>query len=355
MVSSKPSAHLTSIDIFSGCGGLSEGMHKAGFDTKVAIEVDSIAASTFQLNHPATKVIKKDVRAVSGTEIRKELGRGTLHLLAGCPPCQGFSSVRRLNRRAPIEDERNDLLNEYVRLVVELKPLTLMLENVAGLIGFELFNNAIETLQDVGYNWLDYDVVNVRDYGVPQRRRRLVLVGSRLGPIRVAKPEVPRKTVRQTIEDLPLPSESNDPLHKIFPTHTPRIQERIELTPENGGSRGDLPPSYTLECHTDSKIGFHDIYGRLRWDDQSSTITGGCLNPSKGRFLHPTQHRCISAREAALLQTFPPTYKFPTDISRASLALMIGNALPPDFSYLQSKQIHDHLVQHQKTKLASAV
>ena len=122
--------------------------------------------------------------------------------------------------------------------------------------------------------------------------------------------------------------------------------KRIRLTPKNGGSWKDLPEEYVLNCHKKENIGFNDIYGRLRWDDYSSTITGGCLNPSKGRFLHPEQDRVISAREAALLQSFPPKYKFPTDISKGSLALLIGNALPPKFSEIQSLNIHRHLEKH---------
>lgn len=117
----------------------------------------------------------------------------------------------------------------------------------------------------------------------------------------------------------------------------------IKLVPKNGGGRKDLPDEYILECHKKEGVGFNDVYGRLRWDDFSTTITGGCLNPSKGRFLHPEHNRCISAREAALLQSFPNDYKFPTNIPKQSLALLIGNALPPKFSYIQSNNIKSHL------------
>ncbi|HBE82987.1 MAG TPA: DNA (cytosine-5-)-methyltransferase, partial [Blastocatellia bacterium] len=134
--------------------------------------------------------------------------------------------------------------------------------------------------------------------------------------------------------------------HKVVANHTNNVLERIELTPVNGGSRKDLPEEYTLACHVRIDSGFNDIYGRLRWDDVSSTITGGCLNPSKGRFLHPEQHRCISAREAALLQSFPASYKFAKNTSKTDLAQMIGNALPPKFSYYQSKNIYNHLKTH---------
>ena len=174
------------------------------------------------------------------------------------------------------------------------------------------------------------------------------MVGSRLGEIKVAEPLKEKKTVRQTIGKLPLPEKSKDPIHKIFPIHTPDVQKRIELTPKNGGSRKDLEKKYSLKCHEADNVGFNDVYGRLRWDDYSTTITGGCLNPSKGRFLHPEQNRNISAREAALLQSFPANYKFPVDIPKTNLALLIGNALPPKFSYYQSENIRQHILQHLK-------
>lgn len=221
-----------------------------------------------------------------------------------------------------------------------------MMENVPGLIHYDLFEEAIKTLKECGYKWIDYKVVNVKNYGVPQSRRRLVVVGSRLGPIKVAEPNKKKRTVRDAIAHLPIPDQSKDPIHKIFPTHGVEVQKRIRLTPPNGGSRKDLPIEYALPCHGKKNVGFNDVYGRLRWDDYSTTITGGCLNPSKGRFLHPEQHRCISAREAALLQSFPPNYKFLPDTPKDKLALLIGNALPPRFSYYQSLNIKEHLLSY---------
>jgi len=338
--------NLYSIDIFSGCGGLTEGMHQANFKTKIAFEIDQIASKAYRLNHPRTKVITKDIRKVSIAEIKRKLQGTKIHLLAGCPPCQGFSAIRTLNKAKPIADERNNLIMEYIRLVRALKPYAIMMENVPGLVKYDLFKKAIKILTEELNYQIDFKVVNVKDYGVPQSRKRLVLVGSRFGPIQVAIAPNLKMTVRQTIEHLPIPRNSVDPIHKILPTHIPSVQRRIELTPKNGGSRKDLPKEYRLKCHEDENIGFNDIYGRLRWDDYSSTITGGCLNPSKGRFLHPEQNRNISAREASMLQSFPENYKFPSDIPKAKLALLIGNALPPKFSYYQSENIKKHLLEH---------
>jgi DNA (cytosine-5)-methyltransferase 1 len=335
---------LISIDLFSGCGGLTSGLTKAGFKTKVAVEIDCDAVNTFKKNHKKTKVIQKNIREIKISEIKKLLKKKQLHLLAGCPPCQGFSSVRRLNGKN-IHDERNNLIMEYLRFVKSLKPLTLMMENVPALEKYYLFKEMVSQLNELGYN-TQYKIVNVKDYGVAQRRRRLVLVGSRLGEISVAEGINTKVTVRDVIGKMNPVTKTKDKIHQIFPAHTTKVFERIKLTPKNGGSRSDLPKKFTLECHKKVNVGFNDIYGRLRWDDYSTTITGGCLNPSKGRFLHPEKNRTITAREAAMLQSFPKGYKFPTDIGITSLALLIGNALPPKFSYIQSKNIKQHLDNH---------
>lgn len=338
-------ARFNSVDLFSGAGGLTLGMKKAGFQTKVAIEINESAVKTFRLNHKKTTVITEDIREVSSDDIASHFNGEPLHFLAGCPPCQGFSSIRRLNKRN-VRDKRNSLVLEYLRIVKELRPLTIMMENVPNIENYFLFRRLISELKEAGYH-VDYKVVNIKDYGVPQSRKRLVLVGSLLGEIKVATGlRVNPETVRKFIAKLPKPADSEDWLHKIVATHSPEVQERIRLTPKNGGSRKDLPKKYTLECHKPENNGFNDIYGRLRWDDVSSTITGGCLNPSKGRFLHPEQDRCISAREASILQSFPLNYKFARETSKTDLALMIGNALPPRFSFYQSQNVYRHLQEH---------
>ena len=333
---------FTAIDLFSGVGGLSEGLRQAGFKTKYAFEIDEVASRSYSINHKEVKVITKDIRKVDMNEIKASLQDEKIHLLAGCPPCQGFSAIRRLNKPNPVADDRNDLIDEYVRFIKELNPFTFMMENVPGLALSPNFEEAVKELKAIGYI-VNYKTVNVKDYGVPQNRKRLVMIGSRLGPIDIAKASNKKVTVRDKIGGLPHPENSSDELHKIFPKHTKRIQDLIRDIPHDGGSRKDLGESRQLECHKKANVGFNDVYGRLRWDDYSTTITGGCLNPSKGRFLHPEQDRCISAREAALLQSFPKNYKFPTDVPISKIALMIGNALPPQFCKIQARNIKKHL------------
>lgn len=339
---------LISIDLFSGVGGLTQGLHKAGFKTKLAFEIDQTASKAYKLNHRKTEVITEDIRKVSIEDVKVKLHGQTIHLLAGCPPCQGFSSIRRLNKPSPVDDDRNKLILEFVRFIKELKPYTFMMENVPGLALDKSFEDAIKEIESAGYFKPDWKIVNIKDYGVPQNRRRLVLVGSRLAPLLVANPNKNNKkrTVRQVIGKLPRPEESNDPIHNIFPAHTDKVQTLIKDIPKDGGSRKDLGKNRQLKCHQKENVGFNDVYGRLRWDDYSTTITGGCLNPSKGRFLHPEQDRCISAREASMLQSFPKNYKFPQDAPRNKLALMIGNALPPLFSKVQAENIKNHIAAH---------
>jgi DNA (cytosine-5)-methyltransferase 1 len=336
---------FNAIDLFSGIGGLTEGLKKAGFGVKVALEIDKTASDAYKMNHHQTSMLVEDIRLISKDDIERITGKNRVHLLAGCPPCQGFSSIRRLNRLKPVDDKRNDLIREFVRFVKELKPHTFMMENVPGLILSESFKESVDFMKNELKYYLDYDIINVKNYGVPQNRKRLVMLGSCLGPINIDREKKRSFTVKEAIGNLPLPEESSDPLHKMYPKHTERIQAMIRDIPHNGGSRIDLGPDRQLKCHTVENRGFHDVYGRLRWD-YSSTITGGCLNPSKGRFLHPEQDRCITAREAALLQSFPKNYKFPTNCSKDSIALMIGNALPPRFSYYMAKTIKRHLEEY---------
>lgn len=336
------------IDLFSGCGGLSEGLKQAGFKIVAAIEIVPEAIKAYKLNHKRTKVISKDIRDVDCEEIKKLLQGKTLHMLAGCPPCQGFSSIRRLNRKKSVKDDRNNLVLEYLRFVRELKPLTIMMENVPSLKDYYLFKQVVRELEKIGYK-IEVKVVNVKNYNVPQNRKRLIMVGSLLDEIHIAEGNNEKVTVRDVIAKLPEPDKAIDPLQKVVAKHTAEVNRRIILTPKDGGSWKDLPPKYILDCHKKKNVGFNDVYGRLRWDDYSATITGGCLNPSKGRFLHPEQNRVITPREAALLQSFPPNYKFPLDIPKQALALLIGNALPPKFSYYQSMNIKKHLDKYIKT------
>jgi DNA (cytosine-5)-methyltransferase 1 len=322
----KPSA----IDLFSGCGGLSHGLKKAGFNVVVAVELDETAKQTYQLNHPEVRLLNEDIRKIDAEKLRRslKLKKGDLGLLAGCPPCQGFSRMRTKNGERAARDPRNALVEDFLRFVEAFLPKTIMMENVPALIRHQRFGALRARIKNLGYG--DFvDVLDAANYGVPQRRRRLIFLASRIHKPMPAIPE--RKiTVRQAIKSLQKIEGSRDALHRMPENRSAAVIELIKHIPKNGGSRLDLPERFHLECHKKSE-GFFDVYGRMRWDDVAPTITSGCSNPSKGRFLHPIKNRTITLREAAVLQGFPRAYKFNTMHGKERIALMIGNALPPPF------------------------
>lgn len=323
---------LIAIDMFCGCGGLTTGLKRAGFDVIGAVELGKKIIKTYRANHRETITWNKDIRLVTVRAVKRRLRikKGQLDLLAGCPPCQGFSSIRTLNGARAIDDPRNHLVSEFSRFVVGLRPKAVMLENVPELSNDPEFEQFCAKMKKLGYhgNW---KIVDAADYGVPQRRKRLIYMAAKRKAVRFRRSHTPVrvKTVKDAIGGLQPAGQSGDKLHDIPENRTPRISRMIELIPPDGGSRSDLPVLYRLPCHQRCD-GFKDVYGRMRWDDVAPTITGGCFNPSKGRFLHPTENRAITIREAALLQGFPRRYKFRGTKSKSELATMVGNAIPPD-------------------------
>jgi DNA (cytosine-5)-methyltransferase 1 len=322
---------LTAIDLFSGCGGLTQGLKDAGFKVVCAVEIDEKALATYKLNHPRVPIAGRDIRHVSTEKILELAGllRGELDLLAGCPPCQGFSSIRRKNKPRAVADDRNDLIEHFERLALALYPKLLMLENVPKLVSYGKFKSFVKRLKAVGYE-VKFKVIDVAEYGVAQRRKRLILSASRIGVAVIAEPLKSRLNVRDIIGGLPTAGISGDYLHDALNNRSPRIQALIASIPKDGGSRSSLPIEMQLKCHQHT-TGFGDVYGRMKWDAPAPTITGGCGSPSKGRFLHPDQNRGITLREASLLQGFPQNYKFDLSHGRDAISLMIGNALPPPF------------------------
>ncbi|HDX2274101.1 TPA: DNA cytosine methyltransferase, partial [Escherichia coli] len=269
--------------------------------------------------------------------------------LAGCPPCQGFSSLRTKNKTVAVFDERNELIFNFLDFVKVFFPKVVMVENVPALAFDERINMFTSELKKLGYH-IDDNSVLIEDaskFGVPQRRKRMVLLASRYGELTRAQKNSNLITVRDAIGHLARPENSNDPLHNILERRTEKVKKIISLIPKDGGSRSQLPYEYWLPCHKRYPNGFRDVYGRMRWDDVAPTITSGCTNPSKGRFLHPEQDRAITLREAALLQTFPSDYYFPIQFGKDKAALMIGNALPPEFIKRHAELIKEHITKNE--------
>ena len=319
------------IDVFCGCGGLTLGLKQAGFTVIGALDNDPLSVETYRKNHPEVQVWQQDIRDANilGMKRRLHLRKGQLDLLAGCPPCQGFSSMRTLNGARRVDDYRNDLVLEFLRFVEGFRPKAVMLENVPGLATDRRMKFFTRRVRKLGYS-TDCKVLDAADYGVPQRRRRLVMLAAQGGKLSFPVPDAARMTVADAIRGLPAPGESGDAAHDVIENRSARIRALISRIPKDGGSRTDLPERAQLPCHRRCD-GFKDVYGRMAWDKPAPTITGGCFNPSKGRFLHPEEDRAITLREAALLQTFPRSYLFPDCSSKSAVALMIGNALPPEF------------------------
>ena len=184
-------------------------------------------------------------------------------------------------------------------------------------------------MEELGYEG-KAKILNAMNYGVPQRWRRLIYVAGLQRPAKFARLSRITKTVRDTIWTLHPVGSGKDAIHDMPENRTPKVLSLIKQIPKDGGSRTDLPEEVQLECHKKCN-GFKDVYGRMAWDKPAPTITSGCSNPSKGRFLHPTENRAITLREASLLQGFPKRYRFPNTSSKQAVALMIGNALPPEF------------------------
>ena len=336
----------TAIDLFSGAGGLSQGLKQAGFDVVGAVESVPTYAESYQMNHPKTNLKLSDITKIDPEEYMKELGLnpGELDLLAGCPPCQGYSTIGTRNRGQQ-NDPRNELVYEVLRFALAFQPKTIMMENVPALANDPRLAGLRKQLEELGYK-IDVKVLKMTHYGVPQARRRMIMLGSRLGDIEVVKEEIDSeemRTVRDAISILPPAGNNSDPLHISDETRrSDKVKKLISLVPKDGGSRTDLPEEYQLECHKKT-TGFRDVYGRMAWDQPSPTITGGCNNPSKGRFLHPEEDRVITLREAALLQTFPVDYKFSFKSGKSGVAMMIGNALPPAFIEYHARNLMNHL------------
>lgn len=322
----------TAVDLFAGAGGLTLGLRRAGFRVVGAIEDDPLAVETYRRNHPEVRVWSEDIRTVPVTDVARRLGLrpGTLDLLAACPPCQSFSSLRTLNHGRRIRNPREkDLVLECLRFVRGLRPKAVMIENVPGLISDSRLRAVRRELHRLGYRSV-CRVLDAADYGVPQRRRRMILLASRVGTPTLPAGNGRLCSVRDAIAGLPPAGRSGDPLHDHGENRSERVRALIRRIPRDGGSRVELGGRAQLACHK-RVAGFYDVYGRMAWNAVSPTITSGFVNPSKGRFLHPSRNRTITLREAALLQTFPPRYWFSLRRGKYPLAALIGNALPPRF------------------------
>lgn len=341
------------IDLFCGIGGLSYGLKCQGMKILAGFDLDYTCQYAYETN-TGGKFYYRDVKTISGDEINKLYSqkKNVLKVLAGCAPCQPFSSYAFKNKNK--DKDKYNLLYEFGRLVKEVHPDIVTMENVPAIASFKLKSvlaDFVEVLQNEGYT-VKYKVVYCPDYGIPQTRKRLVLLASRLGNIDLISPTHKKEnyvTVKDAIGHLP-PLEAGqgcptDALHRCRAL-SPLNLQRLKSTPY-GGSWKDWPADLMLECHKkESGKSFGSVYGRMVWEEPSPTMTTLCTGIGNGRFGHPVQNRAISAREAALFQTFPITYKFfpnEHEVSLTKASRYIGNAVPPKLGEVIAQSIKNHI------------
>lgn len=354
-------ADVVLADFFAGCGGTSLGFSHAGIAPALAVDWEPDAAATFRLNFPETAVIEGDIRYLEVDEVHAALRSSgdKIRLFAGCAPCQPFAG----HRHEPTHrDGRSLLLLEFLRFVEALGPELIFVENVAGMQRLSASQGPFaEFVDEVSKtHHVAYDTVSSADYGVPQTRRRLVFVASRLGPIDMPEPthgprtEHPHATVREWISDLPpLAAGHEDPdvsSHRAMRLSSLNLA-RIRATPE-GGDRRDWPRHLWPDCHRGGFGGHTDVYGRLSWDKKAPALTTRCISYSNGRFGHPDQDRALSAREAARLQTFPVDFQFCGSL--ASQARQIGNAVPVALARRFGHHLMEHAAKFARDRIAGA-
>lgn len=346
----------TAIDLFCGAGGLSLGLRQARFRVAAALDVLPLAVESYRMNFPRVPVICGDIRDAKGSQLLElaNLRVGELDLLAGCPPCQGFSALRTKHRQTAVDDHRNDLVLEFLRLIHETKPRFVLMENVPGLKKDGLLRQFTDSLTRDGYS-VSCDTLDVATFGVPQRRRRFVLVAARETEARLATGNAEARSVHDAIgSELGRAGESGDPLHDHGEHRAAHVQAVIAAIPKDGGSRADLHPALQLECHRRASARgdgwWRDSYGRMAWERPAPTITGGCVNPGKGRFLHPTEDRAITLREALLLQGFPDGYRLSLRRGKHPAAELVGNAIPPAFVQAQAREMRQTVMASRKGK-----
>lgn len=349
MVNSKSEA-VRCIDLFCGAGGLTHGLSKTGVNVIAGIDLDPKCRFPYETNNLST-FIEKDVHEVSGCELINLFGNAKVKMLAGCAPCQPFSTYSQPNRQKR-NDSKWDLLSSFGRLVEDSKPNIVTMENVPHLLHHRVFKGFLKKLEQ--YNvW--HEVVDCQQYGVPQTRKRLVLIASTFGEIKLLSPhelKSRRKTVRQAISNLPElkagQCDQNDPLH--IASSLSEINLRRIKASKPGGTWEDWDSSLVASCHQKgSGKTYKSVYGRMEWDSPAPTITTQCFGFGNGRFGHPEQDRAISLREAAILQTFPKSYKFIDSGERVKfnvLGRLIGNAVPVRIGEVVGRSIVAHLREH---------
>lgn len=319
---------IEAVDLFCGIGGLTAGLLKSGIKVRAGYDIESACRFGYEHNNNAT-FVHKDVKDVTADEINSWYSQGAVRLLAGCAPCQPFSTYSH-GRDASLS-EKYPLLYHFARLIEEVNPELVTMENVPDVTKHEVYHDFVSKLESLGYQVSAQKVECVK-YGIPQRRKRHVLLASRIGEVSLIPPthQTP-VTVKEVISHLSAIQAgeacATDPLH--FSARLSELNIKRIKASKQGGTWRDWPEELIANCHkkTSGKT-FGSVYGRMSWDQPAPTMTTLCTGYGNGRFGHPEQDRAISLREAAIFQTFPDDYKFAEHINKTAISRMIGNAVP---------------------------
>lgn len=343
-------AKLEAIDLFCGVGGLTCGLQQANIKVLAGVDLDQTCRYPFETNNTST-FIHKSVKDVTGETLTPLYSEGAIKILAGCAPCQPFSTYSQGNRRA--SDDQWALLDEFQRLINEIEPDIITMENVPALLKHHVFEEFVSGLRDdnvatAKYS-VDYKVVACDEYGLPQTRKRLVLLASKLGKISIKPPTYESKTVQDVIGRFkPIGSgeaDPRDPMHRSAKLSALNLKRIRSSKP--GGTWRDWPKDIISACHKkETGNGYVSVYGRMEWDKPSPTMTTQFFGYGNGRFGHPSQDRALTLREGAMLQSFPKSYEFVekgSPIFMSKVGRLIGNAVPPLLGKLIGESIQMHL------------
>lgn len=342
-------ASVCAVDLFCGAGGLTHGLQRAGITVVEGVDIDGACKFAYEANN-GCRFVHKSALDYTEEDIASALEGAGVRVLVGCAPCQPFSTYTQGPRGK--HQDKWAMLERFGQLALATRPDIVSMENVAPLAGTDQFSSFVEELDSAGFR-VKHWIVDCREYGAPQQRRRLVLLASRHGEIDILPPThtLPERwtAVRDAIGEMPPlaagDADAKDPLHRtsqLSPTNMRRMHAS-----KPGGTWRDWPEELRAPCHVrESGRTYLAVYGRMEWDKPAPTMTGQCFGFGNGRFGHPEQHRAISLREAAILQTFPSTYEFiepGTPIHMKSVGRMIGNAVPPLLAEVIGNSILRHI------------
>ena len=322
---------IKAIDFFCGAGGLTRGLLDAGIAVLAGVDNNPSLRKTYESNNRPSRFVCDDIRKIAIAELRRDLGitQKDSVVYAACTPCQPFSTLTRMQGR----DNRKSLLLAFGEIVRRSPPDFVVVENVPGLntaYGKRIYKKFQRILEDCGFKHIKAQLLDAYDFGVPQIRKRFILLASRAGAVEIPR-RAPRRTVRDFLAKYPAikAGESNSEfLNHQARFLQPHHQELISAIPKDGGSRQDIiNTSLLLTCHRNKPKVHKDVFGRMAWDAPAPTLTGRCTDVYCGRFAHPEQDRGLSLREAAALQTFPDSYEFHGKYI-FGLSQQIGNAVP---------------------------